>query len=215
MSFSLNLKTKNSEITQTGKYSYKLTIQGNDKTILIYSSILKTDILTNSFYNSTDKSLYFTAEKVYFLKKNDLFLSEAKCIRMIDTLTRQIKYLEKVKYAFYGHSIDDILVVNDDLFININAKTLLPIKEYQISFLSPFIKTQFMSPEISNITSLPSKIHYQSSYYSLAAVVIYCLLNKDKVEIEENLETLLKPIFYTKIYWFLKRCLHKRILLLI
>ena len=215
MSFSLNLKTKNSEITQTGKYSYKLTIQGNDKTILIYSSILKTDILTNSFYNSTDKSLYFTAEKVYFLKKNDLFLSEAKCIRMIDTLTRQIKYLEKVKYAFYGHSIDDILVVNDDIFININANTLLPIKEYQISFLSPFIKTQFMSPEISNITSLPSKIHYQSSYYSLAAVVIYCLLNKDKVEIEENLETLLKPIFYTKIYWFLKRCLHKRILLLI
>ena len=199
MSFSLNLKTKNSEITQTGKYSYKLTIQGNDKTILIYSSILKTDILTNSFYNSTDKSLYFTAEKVYFLKKNDLFLSEAKCIRMIDTLTRQIKYLEKVKYAFYGHSIDDILVVNDDIFININANTLLPIKEYQISFLSPFIKTQFMSPEISNITSLPSKIHYQSSYYSLAAVVIYCLLNKDKVEIEENLETLLKPIFYTKI----------------
>ena len=134
---------------------------------------------------------------------------------MIDTLTRQIKYLEKVKYAFYGHSIDDILVVNDDIFININANTLLPIKEYQISFLSPFIKTQFMSPEISNITSLPSKIHYQSSYYSLAAVVIYCLLNKDKVEIEENLETLLKPIFYTKIYWFLKRCLHKRILLLI
>lgn len=76
-----------------------------------------------------------------------------------------------------------------------------------------------MSPEISNITSLPSKIHYQSSYYSLAALVIYCLLNKDiqAIEeiVEENLETLLKPIFYTKIYWFLKRCLHKRILLLI
>jgi hypothetical protein len=70
-----------------------------------------------------------------------------------------------------------------------------------------------MNPEIGNITTLPSKIHYQSSYYSLAALIIYCLLNKDKVE--ENLETILKPIFYTKIYWFLKRCLHKRILLLI
>ena len=217
MSLSLNLKTKNAEITQTGKYSYKLTIQGNDKTILIYSSILKTDILTNSFYNSTDKSLYFTAEKVNFLKKNDLFLSEAKCIRMIDTLTRQVKYLEKVRYAFYGHSIDDILVVNDHIFININANTLLPIKQDQISFLSPFIETQFMNPEIGNITTLPSKIHYQSSYYSLAALIIYCLLNKDKVEtkVKENLENILKPIFYTKIYWFLKRCLHKRILLLI
>ena len=35
-----------------------------------------------------------------------------------------------------------------------------------------------------------------------------------EVEVED-LERLLKPIFYTKIYWFLKRCLHKRILLLI
>ena len=222
MSFSLNFKTKNAEITQTGKYSYKLSIQGNDKTILIYSSILKTDILTNSFYNSSDKSLYFTAEKVFLLKKSDLFLSEAKCIRMIDTLTRQIKYLEKKQYAFYGHSIDDILVVNDDIFININTNTLLPIKDNYISFLSPFIKTQFMSTEINNIKTLPSKIQYQSSYYSLAALVIYCLLNKElyaKGEVEtkevEDLEHLLKPIFYTKIYWFLKRCLHKRILLLI
>jgi hypothetical protein len=186
---------------------------------MLYSSILKTDILTNSFYNSTDKSLYFTAETVTTLKdlKKDLFLSEAKCIRMIDTLTRQIKYLEKVRYAFYGYNIDDIIVVNDDIFININVNTLLPIKDNQISFLTPFIKTQFMSTEISNITSLPSKIHYQSSYYSLAALVIYCLLNKElqpKVE-TKDLEHLLKPIFYTKIYWFLKRCLHKRILLLI
>lgn len=216
MSFSLNLKTKNAEITQTGKYSYKLTIHGNNKTNLLYSSILKTDILTNAFYNSTDKSLYFTAETVTLLKKTDLFLSEAKCIRMIDTLTRQIKYLETVKYAFYGHSIDDILVVNGDIFINISENTLLPIKDNHISFLSPFIKTQFMSLEISNITSLPSKIHYQSSYYSLAALVIYCLLNKELQTKEvEDLERILKPIFYTKIYWFLKRCLHKRILLLI
>jgi hypothetical protein len=73
-----------------------------------------------------------------------------------------------------------------------------------------------MNAEIGNITTLPSKIHYQSSYYSLAALVIYCLLNKEKVETKgEDLETILKPIFYTKIYWFLKRCLHKRILLLI
>ena len=74
-----------------------------------------------------------------------------------------------------------------------------------------------MSPEISNITTLPSKIHYQSSYYSLAALVIYCFLNKtelEKLDVKKE-DTLLKPIFYTKIYWFLKRCLHKRILLLI
>lgn len=209
---------KNTKIIQTGKYTYKISIKASDKTNLLYSSILKTDILTNSFYNSNDKSLYFTAEKVSSLDP-DHFLSEAKCIHMIDTLTRQIKYLETKQYAFYGHSIEDIIVINDDIFININAETLLPIKDNKISFLSPFIKTQFMSPEISNITSLPSKIHYQSSYYSLAALVIYCFLSKTTLELDitdrKKEEAILKPIFYTKIYWFLKRCLHKRILLLI
>jgi hypothetical protein len=210
---------KKTEIIQTGKYTYKISIKASDKTNLLYSSILKTDILTNSFYNSTDKSIYFTAETVSALDPKH-FLSEAKCIQMIDTLTRQIKYLETKQYAFYGHSIEDIIVINDDTFININSETLLPIKDNTISFLSPFLKTQFMSPEISNITTLPYKIHYQSSYYSLAALVIYCFLNKTELETDiitdvKKEDTLLKPIFYTKIYWFLKRCLHKRILLLI
>ena len=163
--------------------------------------------------------LYFTAETIETIDKKDKKISPAKCIKMIDTLTQQIKYLEQINYAFYGHNVSDILVINDDIFININANTLLPITNNSITFLYPFEKPYFLNPEISTITRLPSKIHFKSGYYSLAALIIYCLLNEDIQDNKDNKdkkeEEVLKPIFYTKIYWFLKRCLHKRILLLI
>jgi hypothetical protein len=197
---------------QTGKYSYELFIKGKNSNP-IYWSLLKTNIIKGAFYNSQEKMLYFTAEKVSTIHKKEIKISEAKCIKMIDTLTRQIKYLETIQYAFYGHNVSDILVINDDIFININANTLLPITNNSITFLYPFEKPYFLNPEISTITRLPSKIHFKSGYYSLAALIIYCLLNEDIQGNKE--EEVLKPIFYTKIYWFLKRCLHKRILLLI
>lgn len=202
---------------QTGKYSYELFIKGkNNKPI--YWSLLKTNIIKGAFYNSEEKMLYFTAEKVSIIDTNvkkEIKISEAKCIKMIDTLTRQIKYLETIQYAFYGHNVSDILVINDDIFININANTLLPITNNSITFLYPFEKPYFLNPEISTITRLPSKIHFKSGYYSLAALIIYCLLNEDIQGDNKKEEEVLRPIFYTKIYWFLKRCLHKRILLLI
>ena len=199
---------------QTGKYSYELFIKGeNSKPI--YWSLIKTNIIKGAFYNSEEKMLYFTAETVATIDKKDIIkkISDAKCIKMIDTLTQQIKYLEQINYAFYGHNVSDILVINDDIFININANTLLPITNNSITFLYPFEKPYFLNPEIRMITRLPSKIHFKSGYYSLAALIIYCLLNEDIQDLKD--EEVLHPIFYTKIYWFLKRCLHKRILLLI
>jgi hypothetical protein len=199
---------------KTGKYSYKLFIKSENSKPL-YWSLLKTNIIKGAFYNSEEKMLYFTAETIETIDKKDK-ISAAKCIKMIDTLTQQIKYLEQINYAFYGHNVSDILVINDDIFININANTLLPITNNSITFLYPFKKPYFLNPEISMITSLPSKIHFKSGYYSLAALIIYCLLNEDIQENKDKKEEeVLKPIFYTKIYWFLKRCLHKRILLLI
>ena len=199
---------------KTGKYSYKLFIKSENSKPL-YWSLLKTNIIKGAFYNSEEKMLYFTAEKIETIDKKDKKISPAKCIKMIDTLTQQIKYLEQINYAFYGHNVSDILVINDDIFININANTLLPITNNSITFLYPFKKPYFLNPEISTITRLPSKIHFKSGYYSLAALIIYCLLNEDIQDKDKKEEEVLKPIFYTKIYWFLKRCLHKRILLLI
>lgn len=210
------------KLFKTGNYIYDLEIKGNNIKPL-YLSLLKTKQLTNILYNSNSEyshSICFTAENVesldIFLDKNTL-LSESLCIKMIDTLTQQIKCLETYNYAHYGYNIEDILVVDEDIFINVNSYTLLPITANNtIAFLSPFEKSEFVSPLIKQITSLPTNVPFQEGYYSLATLIIYCLLDVilDTNDIK-NIDTILKPIFYTKTYWFLKRCLNQKILLLI
>ena len=208
------------KITKIGKgSSYKLLLKG-EYIKPLYLSLLKTGLLTNAFYNSDEDALFFTAEKINtlaaYLDKEES-LTEAKCIRMIDTLTKQIKYLETQNYAFYGLNISDIIIINEIMFININPDTLQPITNNNIIFLHPFYKPQFVSSEIRQLTKIPFKIDSKTGYYSLAAIIIFCLLNEeiDGNEEPKYIETILKPIFYTKIYWFLKHCLNDKILLLI
>jgi hypothetical protein len=216
------------KLFKTGNYMYDLYIKGENKPI--YLSLLKTKQLTNIFYNPDENTICFTGEKVEtldtFLTSQPSLITESLCIKMIDTLTQQMKCLEAHKYAYYGHNIEDILVIDDVIFINVNPNTLLPIQEGKtITFLTPFEKPYFVSPLIKQITFLPTKAPFHEGYYSLATLLIYCLLNeeideeideeKDEEQNNNKIETILKPIFYTKIYWFLKRCLNKRILLLI
>lgn len=214
----LQQETKLYKLFKTGNYIYDLQIKGNNKPV--YLSLLKTKQLTNIFYNPDENTISFTAEKVEtletYLDSQHGLLSEALCIKMIDTLTQQIKCLEAHKYAYYGHNIEDILVIDNNIFININPNTLLPInQDNTITFLSPFLKPEFVSPLIKQITFLPTKVPFQEGYYSLATLVIYCILNVIVDINADNIDTILKPIFYTKTYWFLKRCLTQNILLLI
>jgi serine/threonine protein kinase len=126
-------------------------------------------------------------------------------------------------YGFYGFDINDILVI-DDIFIFCSAEHLLPIVDDNIIFYSPIKTPYFSSPEILELTTLPSEINYKCSYYSLGALVVFCLLNKyllvgNEIKSLEEVEVILSPLYNTKIYWFIKRCLEenvdKRVLLLI
>ena len=110
--------------------------------------------------------------------------------------------------------MNDILVINDDTYIVANSNYILPLENNQITFSNPNIRPFFSNPELNELTKLPSIIHYKSSYYSLGTLVAFCLFNvnllvgKEKRS-EKDIENILKPVFYTKIYWFLKRCLNK------
>jgi hypothetical protein len=139
---------------------------------------------------------------------------EQECAKLIYNLTSQIKYLEENNYVLYGYDLNDILVINDNTFIVANSNYILPLENTQITFSNPNICPFFSNPELNELTKLPSIIHYKSSYYSLGALVVFCLLNvnllvgKEKRS-EKDIENILKPVFYTKIYWFLKRCLNR------
>jgi len=196
--------------------TYSLKING-EYNIYLYKLIKKFIKVSNLDYETG--SIYFCAENVIQLKdliKNNS-LSHNKCIKLIYDLTNQILYLKKLGYSFYGFDINDILVV-DDIFMFCSTQYVLPLVNELIIFYSPIKKAYFSNPELLNLTTLPSEISYKCSYYSLGTLVIYCLLNA-YIKRFEQIEKVIEPLYNTKIYWFIKRCLdsdiNKRELLLI
>lgn len=226
-------ETKSYKIIQKPKTnSYTLSIQ-NGSTHDIYKSISETNILSNVFFDDLNniEMIIFTAKKV---KSLSVILKEGKLtnqqiIKMIYDLSKQIAYLEINMMSFYGYNLDDIIVINDNTFFIANTKYLARInaKDYNIYFYKPIDKPYFSSPELNELTKLPSKIDYRANYYSLGALILFCLTNvyifseltKEEEYEDEKLKDLLEPINYTKPYWFLKRCFYKdykkRILLFI
>jgi hypothetical protein len=196
--------------------TYNLKING-EYNIYLYK-VIKKFIKTSNFDYETS-SIYFCVENITPLKdliKNNS-LSHNKCIKLIYDLTNQILYLKKLGYSFYGFDINDILVV-DDVFMFCSVQYVLPLVNELIIFYSPIKQAYFSNPELYNLTSLPSEISYKCCYYSLGTLVIYCLLNS-YIKRVEQIEKVIEPLYNTKIYWFIKRCLdsdiNKRELLLI
>lgn len=205
----------------------------------IYKSITKPNILSNAFFYDLNEEneennligpnehvIIFTAENI---KPLSSLLKEGKLtnqmtVKMTHDLSNQIAYLETNFLAFYGYDLDDILVINDDIFIIASIKHLLKIEpDNCIYFYNPIGKPYFTNPEVIKLTKLPSKIDYRSSYYSLGALILFSLTNiyifAEIIEKEEDLDTILEPIYYTKLFWFIRRCFkensEERILLFI
>ena len=156
-----------------------------------------------------EASISFTAETVKplstFLKKGKLTNQET--IKMIHDLSKQIAYLETNLLAFYGYELDDILVINEDTFFIASIKCLKKIDKTKcIYFYNPIDIPYFSNPELNELTKLPAKIDYRSSYYSLGALILFCSTNIYIFSELKEIDTILLPIYYTKWYWFLRRC---------
>ena len=209
--------------------SYTLYLQGqpSDYVHELYESITKTDILLHAFISEAESelnnelnnelksdqleeaSISFTAETVkplsIFLKKGKLTNQET--IKMIHDLSKQIAYLETNLLAFYGYELDDILVINEDTFFIASIKCLKKIDKTKcIYFYNPIDIPYFSNPELNELTKLPAKIDYRSSYYSLGALILFCSTNIYIFSELKEIDTILLPIYYTKWYWFLRRC---------
>jgi hypothetical protein len=110
-------------------------------------------------------------------------------------------------------------VINDDIFAYLGSEFIANFDaETEMAMIScPFSpKDFFFSPEILEIRELPGYIHYKTSYFSLACLIIHTLLGDDEFYIEylkykqsskivEYLNN--HPIKDTRLYWLLSRCL--------
>jgi hypothetical protein len=133
---------------------------------------------------------------------------------MINSLSNQQLFLERNGYTFYTFSEKDIIVINDTIFLCIQAEFVMKIKEDKtIHFYSPFKKGKFSSPELMSIITIPNKLSYKTIYYSFATLALFYLYDSIDLKLLDS------SIKYTKLYWFLLKCLHldinKRFLLYI
>ena len=212
---------KNYNLTKISEFTYSLKIHGDYVSVLCHS-IKK--LMKNAYYDEEKSVIIFSAENILPFKEFLLVhKTYKKCIKMVNDLTKQMTYLKNMGYGFYGFDINDILTI-DDTFIFCRTQYLLPIIDDNIIFYQPIKTPYFASPEIIKLTSLPSEVNYKSSFYSLGVLVVLYLLNNyllvgNEIKSVEEIENALLPIYNTKIYWFIKRCLdqniNKRVLLLI
>jgi hypothetical protein len=200
--------------------SYSLYIKGDYKEELF----LSLPRIPNMFYDDQENKIIFAAESVTKLLPQESqtiqnTITYLQAINMIKSLSKQMNNLNIMSnLIFYGFDLDDILVINNDTFIIVSSNHLLKIddeRNNKIVFNCPFLLPYFSSPELIAVNTLPTEVDYRASYYSLGALITFCLTNKylfigNEVMRETDIEKVLQPIFCTKVYWFLKRCLTQK-----
>lgn len=220
-------KTDASKITvnaQTGIFRIEFAYSSPE----IVRSLLKTKLIQGGTSTDNYKVVQFKANSVRSLMqlKSDLKVSTGSptlpisvAAHMTACLTKQLKHLISHECrTIIGYSAEYIIVINDQKFAYLGSEYVSEIVDSKTTRLScPFTTSDFfVSPELLKITELPSQVHYKTAYFSMACLIISCLLynptfyteylqHKQALQIISSLHS--HPISETKLYWLLSRCL--------
>ena len=188
----------------------------------LFLSITRTNIIEGSTITDNYKSLSFIGKEIIILSEYNNKMYVSTVLKMCHDLCKQLEYLISSDKCIIGYSKKHVLVIDNEKFIYIPSDNdLLDIIDNNMIISSPFKLSDFyQSPETLSLNSIPSNIHYKSSYYSLGCLIIDILVNNNVnnkevnnecssaslLEInEKKLDSLL--INGSKIYYFLKRCI--------
>jgi hypothetical protein len=151
----------------------------------------------------------FCAQSVQHLTDFKENLDYTFVISLIYYLNKQHSFLSK-KYncGLFYLDMKDIIVIDSSIFICINPTVVKNINSLgEFSFYSPFSrnsKSAFFSPELLALDKIPSVINCKCFYYSLGALAIYCLFDKNIKGLHViDVKHILNPIYQTKLYWML------------
>ena len=185
------------------------TYSKNDtKWPILLDSLIHTGLITsNSIF--TPRSSFFisfdatSVEKLpHFIQNNSVNKNNA--LNMIHCLNIQLKYIQTKGYSVYGFDIDDIYIIDKHVAFFVNAHRMVPYCNNHMIITEPITLPQFVDPSIKYIDTLPSPpIHINCIYYALINILIYLLTTRTP-----DLEPFLEKIKYTKMYYFMKRCIN-------
>ena len=162
-------------------------------------------------------------------------------LRLARDLGRQMQALISGGRCFACLGVDDVAVIThrasdafthkalpdstlgdsrmDPQFLFLNDRLLFEVDDSDGALLldrtlpiAPSIRA-FLSPElVEALASSGKRVHFKTAYYSAAQLIIYFLLNVDRIPddaAEAQDPEYLRPIKGTKLCWFLMRCLNR------
>jgi len=140
------------------------------------------------------------------IKRNET-LDYNSCTSLLYDIGNQIQSLEMFNVGIPFLKLSDIMVVDSKHFFIVNTKRILPVSNKTITINTPYKRTSFFSPEMQNITGIPSTVNWKSAYYSLASMIVYCLTHEHILGNKLPIGEILDKLYETKLYWALMRCL--------
>ena len=141
-------------------------------------------------------------EKIF--KKNE-FLSYEECVRLVGSFAETINYLLLKNLTILNIDLSDFLKI-EKTFIFINFSKIIPsLGSDLVNLNKKIIPTEFTPPELRMI---PPQISNTSIFYNIASI-ISALVIGDNVDnfSHDQWREFLNPIYHTRLYWFLLRCL--------
>ena len=206
-----NTNTNTNTNSNTNKM-FSLHFKNPNKSILL--SLTKTGILLGATITDNYQTITFRANKVESFhpfskekekeKENHYDFS----LSIFYFISKQLDYLiKKEKKCFYAFKPENLLIIDENKVIYL-SDDLLEIEDNYLTIWKPFPqKKYYISPELSRIFSIPSKIHYKTIYYSLALLIINYYF-EDTINTRIPTRNINK-IKGTKLYYALNRCLEE------
>tara|TARA_B100001093_G_scaffold444184_1_gene447071 strand:+ start:536 stop:1114 length:579 start_codon:yes stop_codon:yes gene_type:complete len=179
-----------------------IIISKNDVNIAMINGLLKRKWFGK--FTIEDNNIIIQSENSYTLDKyivnNNFDYNDA--FRFVFCLGILLASLVPLNKSFLFLSLSDITIINKDWYIITNTNKLVNIIENNNIILDFPIKIRenLIPPEIKNINTLPFITNISCIYYNIALLTIYCM----KINVD------LSEIKYSKLYFFLKRCLLKK-----
>ena len=208
------------------KYSYSIEFKRPSKSLIL--SIINTHLILGSTITDNYKTVTFKAITIQTLsefqksleeRNNTKMLTHELGLRMVLSLSKQLNYfLTKTKECFFKYDTKNIIVIDEDTFIYVSNDDLMEREKDKEDLIItlPFSTNDYISPELLNIKSIPTKINYKTIYYSLGLLVLNCVSKYDDYEDDDDIKKsiynkLENSIQKTNLYYFLKRCLNNEI----
>lgn len=190
----------------------------------LVKSVLHTKLVNGAYTDDCYKTITFNAYSVKTLREHVKQQKQADVtdlMNMVRCLSKQLNYLiEQEKKTWIGYNIHDIIVINDERFLFLNDELMtdiVSVKTEMAILYSPFSpKEIFISPELVEITSVPSFFHFKACYFSLGCLLLYCWLREPtfyQMYVQDkdinHVTNSLNQCHWkeSKFYWLLSKCL--------